>query len=405
MTIRKLKPAEIETSLRMSEFAFQIDISEEERKERKETMNPEETWVVEDGGDIVSKATILPLHVYFNGQIIPMGGVSGVATWPEYRRGGHVTKLLSHSLAEMKKDGQILSFLYPFSIPFYRKYGWELFADTESITLSKEQLPRREKFEGMIRRISSDDGPEIIDEIYHAWAKKYSGTLVRDAEWWQQSVLRRKKGTIVAYFNASKEKTGYLIYEVKNRKMSVHEIIWLTPDARKALFHFISNHDSMVDSVEIKTVAHECLPFLLEDPKVKREVSSYFMARLVDVKAFLIAYSFKIPSGSQPIILHVSDEFCSWNNGTYIVSPSKSTPEKHEVQFFEANQLSKDNKSCAHSPKRGLHLSVQHLTALLFCIHPVHTLYEEGLIEGDEQTKIALEASIPSIKPFIYDFF
>ena len=58
-----------------------------------------------------------------------MGGIAGVATWPENRRQGHVSTLLKHALQEMKSKGQTLSFLHPFSIPFYRKFGWELYAE------------------------------------------------------------------------------------------------------------------------------------------------------------------------------------------------------------------------------------------------------------------------------------
>ncbi len=52
-----------------------------------------------------------------------MGGVAGVATYPEYRRSGYVKELLQHSLQTMKKDGYTVSMLHPFAVSFYRKYG------------------------------------------------------------------------------------------------------------------------------------------------------------------------------------------------------------------------------------------------------------------------------------------
>lgn len=407
MLIRKLKQSEVEASLQMSEFAFQFEMSDKDRIQAIKSAQPEQTWVIEEQDEIVSKATVLPLHVYLNGQVVPIGGVSGVVTWPEHRRGGHVTKLLEHSLIEMKEEGQVLAFLYPFSIPFYRKYGWELFADTETLTLEKDQLPKREKYEGTIRRMTKED-PLIVDDVYQAWAKQFSGTIVRDSKWWERSVFKRKKGSIVAYFNSQKEKTGYLIYEVKNRKMTVHEIIWLVPDARRALFHFISNHDSMIDKVVIKTVAHDRLPFLLTDPQVKREVTSYFMARIVDVKAFLSLYPFEFNVDDQPLILHISDEFCSWNSGTYIVSHSDSNQNKIEVRFFAANVAGEGaptRATCAHPPKKGIHLSVQHLAAILFCTQSTQVLLEEEFIKGDQQSMVIFESALPHLKPFIYDFF
>lgn len=188
--------------------------------------------------------------------------------------------------------------------------------------------------------------------------------------------------------------------------MTVHEIIWLTPDARRALLHFISNHDSMIDKAVIKTVAHDRLPFLLTDPQVKREVSSYFMARIVDVKAFLSLYPFEFNRDDKPLILHITDEFCSWNSGIYILSKSTDDNIDNEVKFFGDNTSnSGSGATCSHSPKKGIHLTVQHLTAILFCTQTPQTFVEEEFIQGDQQSIKVLESALPTLKPFIYDFY
>lgn len=401
--IRKLRSSEIESSIRMSEFAFQYEMTDEERKERVKSMDPNETWVIEENGEILSKATIFPLQVYLDGLIVPMGGVSGVVTWPEHRRSGLVAQLLQRSLEQMRENGQILSFLYPFSIPFYRKYGWELFADMETITLKREQLPPRETYKGTLKRIEKDE--KIIDPVYQEWAKKYTGAIVRDEKWWKQSVFKRKKGTLVAYYNEDQQVSGYLIYEVKKQKMTVLELIWLDVDARKGLWNFISNHDSMIESATIKTVAHDRLPFLLTDPKVKRDVSSYFMARIVDVEAFLKIYPFHIKEDGTTIILHIHDDFCPWNDGIYMI---KSQNGVTNVTFHPLNQQDINNKkgaNCQHPPKKGLRLSVQALAALLLQSQPLDVLVEEEWIKGDNETMIMIDESLPKLKPFLYDFF
>ncbi|WP_416148880.1 enhanced intracellular survival protein Eis [Salipaludibacillus sp. HK11] len=403
MTIRKLTSAEIESSIRMSEFAFQFELTDEERREEVKLTNADETWVIEENGEILSKATVLPLHIYMQGQKLAMGGVSGVVTWPEHRRSGLVAKLLKQSLEQMKEDGQLVSFLYPFSIPFYRKFGWELFADMETLTLTRDQLPRREQYDGTVKRVEKNASE--VNSVYQQWAKQYAGTIVRDEKWWTQSVFKRKKGTLVAYYNQQGTSSGYLIYEVKNKKMTVHELIWLDADARRGLWHFISNHDSMIDSVTIHTATHDRLPFLLTDPKVKREVSSYFMARIIDVKEFLAIYPFSLQEGEAPIILHVFDEFCQWNDGIYMI---KKQDGEIDIKFFPSSEnVQQDNQgsACQHPPKKGIRLSVHCLTASLFNTQPVDVLYDEEWIKGDIQTLEAFRASIPKLKPFLYDFF
>ncbi|MCE7791657.1 GNAT family N-acetyltransferase [Salipaludibacillus sp. CUR1] len=406
MTIRKLKQSEIEYSIRMSEFAFQYYMTDEERQERLETVNPDETWVIEENGEIISKASIIPLEVYINGKAFNMGGVSGVVTWPEHRRGGLVSRLMNHCLKEMKQNGQTISFLYPFSIPFYRKYGWELFADSALLTLTREQLPNCQPCRGYVRRIDKD--PALVGAVYETWASQYSGALRRSEKWWKQSVFKRKKGTVAAYYNESGHITGYLIYEMKERKMTIHELIWLDADTRRGLWNFISNHDSMADSISIKTAAHGRLPFLLEDPKIKREVSSYFMARIVDVKEFLTSFPFENGEAGPPVILHVEDKTCKWNEGTYIIKPAGDDG-RNQVDFYplqpENEENGKTGATCQHPPKKGLKLSVQSLTAVLFGTQSVQTLIEEEWIAGDEKSAELLARRIPRQKPFIYDFF
>ena len=400
MKIRKLLSEEIDFSIQMSEFAFQYELSSEERIERREMVKPENTWVIEENGEILSKSTTIPLYTYIFGEKIPMGGVSGVVTWPEHRRSGLVKKLLHHSLEEMRKEGQILSFLYPFSIPFYRKMGWELFAEQQRITLTKEQLPsRKTEPRGKVRRVENDYN--LIDSVYQTWAKRYLGTLVRDKDWWTTSIFKRKKGRLAVHYNQSNQPTGYIIYQVKDNTMTIKEIIWLDPDAREGLFSFISNHDSMVEKVIWNTVPHSGMPFLLEDPKVKREVESYFMARIVDVNEFISLYPFQLSLNDEPLIIHVYDEFCTWNDGTYFLSSGEGTDKTTKVKFFP----SKETGSCLHPPKKGVGIPVQTLTAVLFNSQSVDVLFKEGLITGEEEAVRKLEESIPKKLPFIYDFF
>lgn len=77
-----------------------------------------------------------------------MGGIAGVATWPENRRGGLVSKLLSKALARMNEEGQVLSCLHPFSVPFYRKFGWELYTDYKNIRSAQAIFRQKRKLRG-----------------------------------------------------------------------------------------------------------------------------------------------------------------------------------------------------------------------------------------------------------------
>ncbi|MDQ0253965.1 putative acetyltransferase [Evansella vedderi] len=398
MKIRKLQRSEIDISIEMSEYSFQYELSEEEREERRRNISPEDSWVVEDDGKILAKATVLPLMVHFQEKQVSMGGVSSVATWPEYRRSGLVKDLLFQCLIEMKEKGQLLSFLAPFSIPFYRKFGWELFAEEQKLTLTKEQLPVRKPTAGSIKRVEKDY--QVIRHVYEEWASRFNGTLIRDEKWWKRLISRDKKDHLAIYYTQEGDPKGYMFYQIKSQTLTIDELIWLDPESRDGLFTFIANHDSMIDKVVWTTTPNDGIPFLLPDPKVEREIISYFMARIVDVKEFLKVYPFQMEEGSSPIILHLTDEFCSWNDGTYFIEMKQN---QIKTNFFSTKGSSGAN--CQHPPKKGIRLSIQTLTALLFNAQSMDVLYREGLVLGEEEQAKKLENAIKSGKPFIYDFF
>ncbi|CAM5379893.1 GNAT family N-acetyltransferase OS=Lysinibacillus sphaericus OX=1421 GN=LS41612_07495 PE=4 SV=1 [Lysinibacillus sphaericus] len=84
---------------------------------------------------------ILPLNMTIHGENYEMGGIGFVATYPEYRQQGIMKKLIIASLKEMRQNGQTISVLAPFSVSFYRYFGWELFFDKLQYTISQSKFP------------------------------------------------------------------------------------------------------------------------------------------------------------------------------------------------------------------------------------------------------------------------
>src|SRR5699024_11833078 len=99
-------------------------------------------------GKLTGKLHIMPLEVMINGQEYTMGGISFVATLPEYRRLGIAKKLLHHALVQMKEEGQVLAYLHPFLASFYRKYGWEFAFSRRHDYIPIEQFKQSWKTKG-----------------------------------------------------------------------------------------------------------------------------------------------------------------------------------------------------------------------------------------------------------------
>src|SRR5690625_6894608 len=69
-----------------------------------------------------------------------MGGISSVATWPEYSGKGIAGKLIKHSLTNLRNDHTMLAYLHPFNAGFYRRFGFEFAFDQIDYTIPIEKL-------------------------------------------------------------------------------------------------------------------------------------------------------------------------------------------------------------------------------------------------------------------------
>lgn len=395
MNIRNITESHYEDSLNLSEFAFQYTLTEADRAARRAQFRPEEKWGAFDSEKLLAQYTLLPLQAYVNGKSMAMGGIAGVSTWPEYRRQGLVTKLLLHSLETMRAVGLTFSMLHPFEFGFYRKFGWEQFSEYRKYSLTAAQLPKRVQVPGSIERLTKQNS-ELLSSIYEPYASRYNGTLMRSADWWEHRIYARKIGQAAIYRSEGGEAQGYIIYEVKESKMTIHELVHWNATARQALWTFIANHDSMAKEFTLIAPADDDFVLLLEYPRIKQEIVPYFMARIVDIEAFVSQYSFAASTDAvHELCIQVEDPHAAWNNGIFrlrVDADGKGTVHKVGEPTAEdsANMLSTD---------------IQTLSCMLIGYRRPSRLFDLGMLHGCEQAVHILERILPKAQTFLYDFF
>jgi predicted acetyltransferase len=391
MEIKLLNENDYLETLRLSEYAFQYRVPEEKIPSSLEKLKSHKLLGIREGSKLAAKLHIIPLAVYMNGDQWKMGGIAGVATFPEYRRSGYVKSLIIEALSQMRQEGQMVSLLAPFDFAFYRKFGWEILSDVKKVTIEKINLQFLSPQPGSIKRYSKSNHPKDMEDIYRKYCQNYMGLLVRDTNWWKEHVYDEQSHGAV-YYNSSKEARGYILYTIKDRKMDIQEIVVLDQEARVGLWNLICQHDSMVDSVTVKLPVHEPFSYFLNQPKVKTEVMPYFMCRIVKAKECLERFPFA--RDAEPIFLHLDDPFAAWNNGSYLIGNG-------EVKEYKAKQGSQ----CVNPPKRGIRLTINELSAILCGYKRPVELFELGLMKGAKEEIDQFETMIPQLKSAFYDFF
>jgi len=391
MQVRELTEKEYLESLNLSMYAFQYKVQEADIPARVDAIKDHKILGIWDESSLAAKLHIIPLTIYMKEAEWPMGGIAGVATYPEFRRTGYVKALITVALKHLKNDNQIVSLLHPFDISFYRKYGWEILNEQKKIIIEKMNLKFLEPQPGRIRRFSKQTHHEAIEKMYDQFCIRHTGMLKRDTKWWKEHVYE-DDSQVAVYYTSVNEPKGYLLYKVKQRKMEVEEFLALDHEARIGLWNFICQHDSMVESVTLNLASQDPFPYFLPQPKVKTEVTPYFMARVVDAEEALRRLPFL--HENEPLFLHLEDSFAPWNNGSYFLGNG-------EMKVYKE----KTGGQCAHPPKKGIQLTINSLSAILLGYRRPMELFEMGYLKGSISEIELFEKKVPTTKSSFFDFF
>jgi predicted acetyltransferase len=385
LEIRKLTEQEYDECLALSEYAFQYQLSDEDKEKRKLLLKKQEIWGEFEDGTLLSKLQLIPLQIFIEGKEYEMGGIASVATWPEHRRKGSVARLLKQALLSMKEQSQTISFLHPFNVGFYRKFGWELSVSLKKYFIEAKDLYFYPNVAGKVIRVDKKESWELLNTIYESYAGQYNGMLKRQEYWWEHRVYPEGFRTAV-YLDEHNTAKGYMFYKISERMMDIQELVYLDEEVRRGLWNYISQHDSMIEKIKIVAPSDDQLPFLLKNPKMQQEMVSYFMARIVDLQKFLAEHP--ISKVKEPLLLHITDEFADWNTGTYTIEEGTVT--------FQAE---------AEPKEKGITADIQTLTALLLGAQQPRFLYQCGKLQGEKEEIEKLEQAISLKTSCFFDFF
>ncbi|MDV0446082.1 N-acetyltransferase Eis [Methanimicrococcus sp. At1] len=340
-----------------------------------------------DGDKLVSSVSIYPRQANIHGRIYEMAGLTGVGTYPEYANLGLMSDLIKTALIKMRESGQWISYLYPYSIPYYRKKGWEIITEMISYTVKDTQLPKHVDAPGFVERLPVDDSDVI--SVYDKFSRKNHGAMIRSPIAWEEYWRweNEEERTAAVYYNVLEEPAGLLFYWVADDIFHIKEMVYLNQEARYGLWNFISAHFSMVNEVRGNIYKNEPIAFLLEDSMIPETIEPYYMARIVDVRAFLENYPFD--GTTSPFHFIVEDPIAEWNSGIFSVS-------------WDENGKIKISNEPAGKP---VQLNIQTLTALLMSYRNPYYFNEIERLETDAETLKVLDRIIPDRRPYFSDYF
>lgn len=297
------------------------------------------------------------------GEFEDVPGLSAVSTPPRYRRRGLVRRLLAESLSEYRERGAGFCALWPFSHPFYRKFGWGTCSRRARVTCEPDALAGigvttadgRDRDSGLDHDIDSDRGDagdgrvgdpeyprdgtkrgafvtlsaddwEALDRVYRT-ANSRGLTMDRTEAWWRKRVLQGwDDDPYVAGWERDDRLAGYLVYDVEEgaredgRRLVVREYGHVDFEAYRAVLEFCRYHDSQVDEIEFTDPVDTTLQDLVRDPReIDIEIEPGPMVRIVDVARALSTLSYPTDAEAD-LLVDVTDALADWNDGRFHLS-------------------------------------------------------------------------------------
>lgn len=343
-------------------------------------------WFDNDG-ELISQIAVYPCEVNMHGNMMKMGGITGVGTYPEFANLGLISDLIYRALCEMRDNQQYISYLFPYSIPFYRHKGWEIISDQMSFTLKDSQLPKTVPVRGHVERLDIDD--EDVYKIYDRFARTHHGAMVRDRlaweEYWRWENEEDRYAAV--YYDQNDEPTGLCFYWILDEVFHVKEMIFMNQDARKGIWNFITAHFSMIEEVRGKNYAGEAIAFNLEDSDIVETIQPYYMARIVDVEGYLKQYPFM--DTCDPFHFEIIDPVAPWNERIFGVEW-----DKNEDVIITDQPIGECVK-----------MDIGTLTTLMMGYKTVNDLARLGRIEASRRAQRSLARIVVVDRVYFSDYF
>ena len=270
--------------------------------------SPEKSLAVQTGGEILSILSVLSYGVSLWGQELAAGYVYGVATLPNFRGKGYMTRLLNEAIVSMKKKGYALTLIVPQNVTLFELYS--RFGYAKSLKLPrrkyiKSELETEKKFECKIY----EGDAELLFDLYKKSTNKFDRHVSKTAEIFSLDLMDHflAGGRIfVVESLGKKEKTieGFCLALMRDNELCVTEIIVENSESRDSL---------LCGAMEFFSEAECGVSGLCSDGG---ESDIIGMARVLDPKPILEILT-QNSSSLKGKTLRLSDEVIEENNGIY----------------------------------------------------------------------------------------
>ncbi|WP_328311474.1 GNAT family N-acetyltransferase [Streptomyces sp. NBC_00442] len=261
------------------------------------------------------------------GSALPVSAISAVTVSPTHRRRGLLTRMMAADLSAARERGEVASTLIAAEYPIYGRYGygpatwlteWEI--DTARTGLDPNWS--RPADGGRVDLVDPAEAAKLGPEVFEQFRPTRAGAISRDRRWWDLATgASRRDGPwtepfFAVYRTADGDPAGIVAYTADERwsdaklpenAATVKGLIGLTPQADRALWHYVCSIDWIRTVRTGYRAPDDLLPQYFPNPRAARIVThaDFLWLRLLDVVRVLEARTY---AAEGALVLEVIDD-------------------------------------------------------------------------------------------------
>ncbi len=303
----------------------------EENKEKRFSKYALEKWAAfDERGEMASYIGAMRYTVRFDGHEVPMTGIGGVSSLPQYRRQGGIRKCFEACLRDTYADGAVLSYLFPFSTKFYGQFGYEPCGRVAYYTIPLRAIEPDKDLGGSVKSLRCGNIKRDVMQVYDDYTKTYNFSCVRDEtmDWGflDEQDMSKSGHYIYVWYNDegvakgvigfTKEKNTTEKFDLQTRKM-----FWFSDgEGLRGLLQFARGFETyyrnlcvmLADDFPLNAYVREWAIYPYDC-----RVAAMGMGRIINVKKALELAAYR---GSGSIVIAVRDDILPENNGSFAIA-------------------------------------------------------------------------------------
>lgn len=320
MNIRYAKPIDKDQIVSVWNYCFE-DGEDFVKYYFENVYDENNTIIIEENDEVLSALQLNKYTIDIRDNKYDVSYVVGVSSKPEVRGLGYMKHLMTYTLEELYKNGEIVSLLMAIDYRLYKRYGFDHCYDQIQYNLRTDELLGF-RLSSKLRKATFEDA-ETLSRIYTKAMESLNGYAVRDEAYFNR--FMKEVSSESGYIYIDEENNSYIAYYIQGDTFFVRELIYNNISSLKSMLAYIYNHNTQCKKTVINAPVDDKIKLIIANLKTCEIKLIPFMAgRVINFEKYIESLnSCNIDTqkiNNESIKIKVIDKYIKQNNSVFKIS-------------------------------------------------------------------------------------